>query len=337
MRSRPTIRDVAARAGVSRQTVSRVINGDQRVADSTRVLVERAIAALQYRPNVIARSMAQGRTRTLACLSPNLTDFTFAQIIEGAEAEARQHGYFLLSSSAPDSVTFAALVEQLVMHRRVDGVLVINPYIDDRYRHIVSETPVVLIGSRSRDRALSSICLDDHNAARAAVGHLIGLGHRRIAMIHGPLAEDCSQDRNAGYAAALQAAGLPVDPGLIVGGDWSATSGDLAARQLLAGGASFTALFAQNDRMAVGAIRALREAGRRVPEDISVMGFDDIPLASYFDPPLTTMRQDMPGIGQRAAQLLIRALEASEAAPEHVSAPAELVVRQSTASPVGRP
>lgn len=333
MRFRPTIRDVAARAGVSRQTVSRVINGDPSVADGTRVRVEQAVQALSYRPNMIARSMAQGRTRTLACLSPNLTDFTFAQIIEGAEAEARQHGYFLLSSSAPDTTAFAALVEQLVMHRRVDGVLVINPYIDDRHRHIVAETPVVLIGSRSRDHALSSICLDDHNAARAAVRHLIDLGHRRIAMIHGPLAEDCSQDRNAGYSAALHAAGLPVDPALIVSGDWSATSGDLAARRLLAGGAAFTAIFAQNDRMAVGAIRALREAGRRVPADVSVIGFDDIPLASYFDPPLTTVRQDIPGIGQQAARLLIRALEQPEAAPEHISAPAELVVRQSTGRP----
>jgi DNA-binding LacI/PurR family transcriptional regulator len=280
--------------------------------------------------------MAQGRSHTLACLAPNLTDYTFASIIEGAEAEARQHGYFLLSSSAPDPVAFAALVEPLVLQRRVDGVLVINPYIDDRYRHLSSEAPVVLVGARSRDPRLRSISLDEQAAARVAVRHLASLGHERIAVIHGPLAEDCSQDRNAGYAAALQAAGLEPDPALVSGGDWSATSGYEAMGRLLRAGARFTALFAQNDRMAVGAIRALREAGRRVPDDVSVIGFDDIPLASYFDPPLTTMRQDMPVIGRLAARLLIQALNQPEAPAEHVNLPAELVVRSSTRRCEGR-
>ena len=330
MRNRSTIRDVAHEAGVSRQTVSRVINGDPRVAPTTREQVQAAIARLDFRPNLIARSMAQGRSNTLACLAPNLTDYTFASIIEGAEAEARQHGYFLLSSSAPDPAAFAALVEQLVLQRRVDGVLVINPYIDPRYQHLSPEAPVVLVGARSRDPRLGSISLDEQAAAQTAVAHLTSLGHRRIALIHGPLAEDCSQDRNAGYAAALQAAGLNFDPALVVGGDWSATSGYEAVGHLLQAGADFTAIFAQNDRMAVGAVRALREAGRRVPDDASVIGFDDIPLASYFDPPLTTMRQDMPGIGRQAAGLLIHALAHPDAPAQHIRQPAELVVRQST-------
>lgn len=336
MTSRPTIRDVAHESGVSRQTVSRVINGDPRVAPATREHVEAAIARLGFRPNLIAQSMARGRTHTLACLAPNLTDFTFASIIEGAEAEARQHGYFLLSSSAPDAPAFAALVEQLVLQRRVDGVLVINPYIDERYQHLSAEAPLVLVGARSRDARLGSVSLDEQAAARIAVTHLVGLGHTRVAVVHGPLTEDCSQDRNAGYAAALQSAGLTLDPGLVVGGDWSATSGHAAISRLLQAGREFTAVFAQNDRMAVGAVRALREAGRRVPDDISVMGFDDIPLASYFDPPLTTMRQDMPRIGRQAARLLIQALESADTPPQHINLPAELVVRQSTRLMEGR-
>lgn len=328
--NRPTIRDVAQEAGVSRQTVSRVINGDVRVAAATREQVEAVIARLGFRPSSIARSMALGRTHTLACLSPNLTDFTFASIIEGAEAEARQHGYYLLSSSAPESADFAALMEQLVNQRRVDGVMVINPYIDDRFRYLPTEVPGLLIGARSRDPRWASIALDEQTAGRLAVQHLLDQGHGRIAIIHGPLAEDCCQDRNAGYRLALQAAGLPVDPALILSGDWSATSGYAAVRDLVQRGVSFTAVFAQNDRMAVGAIRALREAGRRVPEDVSVIGFDDIPLASYFDPPLTTMRQDMPAIGRAAAQQLIDRLEHPERPPAHVPCPVELVVRQST-------
>lgn len=292
--------------------------------------MESAIAQLDFRPNVIARSMALGRTHTLACLSPNLTDFTFASIIEGAEAEARQHGYFLLSSSAPDPATFAALTEQLVGQRRVDGVMVINPYIDGRYHHLSAEVPGLLVGARSRDPRVASIALDERRAGETATRHLLSLGHRRLALIHGPLAEDCCQDRNAGFDLAFQEAGLTVDPALIQAGDWSATSGYEAAQRLLSQGAPFTALFAQNDRMAVGAIRALREAGRRVPDEVSVIGFDDIPLASYFDPPLTTMRQDMPAIGRTAAQLLIQRLEHPDQPPAHTACPAELVVRHST-------
>jgi len=331
MINRPTIRDVAARAGVSRQTVSRVINQDSRVATATRVQVETVIAEMGYRPNSIARSMARGRANTLACLAPNLTDYTFASIIEGAEAEARQHGYFLLSSSAPDPDAFAALIEDVIAHRRADGLLVINPYVDGRHEHLPEDAPVVLVGAHARDDGLTSISLDDGHAAQTAMEHLLSLGHQNIAMIQGPLAEDCVQDRTAGYHASLARAGLTPNPDLIVAGDWSATSGDAAARELLRRGAPFTALFAQNDRMAVGAIRALREAGYRVPEDISVVGVDDIPLASYFDPPLTTLRQDMAAIGRLAAQSLITAIEMPEDTPQHFSLTAELVVRGSTA------
>jgi DNA-binding LacI/PurR family transcriptional regulator len=329
-RSRPTIRDVATRAQVSYQTVSRVINADPRVAPATRARVETAIQSLGYRPNAIARSMARGRTHTLACLAPNLTDYTFACVIEGAETAARQHGYFLLSASAPDPTEFVALTEQLVVGRRADGLMVINPYADERYTHIPPNIPTVYVGARPRDETVDSVALDDEGAARMATQHLIDLSHRRIALVHGPLAEDCTQDRNTGYQMALRLAGIVLDPALVVEGDWSATSGYAAACRLLAGRVSFTALFAQNDRMAVGAVRSLREAGKHIPQDIAVIGFDDIPLASYFDPPLTTMRQDLFGIGREAARLLIRALEYPNAPHEHLRLPAELVVRHST-------
>lgn len=331
MTNRPTIRDVAARAGVSRQTVSRVINQDSRVATATRSQVETVIAEMGYRPNSIARSMARGRAHTLACLAPNLTDYTFASIIEGAEIEARQHGYFLLSSSAPDVEAFADLIEDVIAHGRADGLLVINPYVDDRFEHLPADAPVVLLGAHSRQAGLASISLDDQRAAQTAVEHLLALGHQQIAMLQGPLAEDCVQDRTAGYRASLDKAGLEYNAALVVEGDWSASSGDLAAKELLRRGVPFTALFAQNDRMAVGAIRALREAGHQVPQDISVVGVDDIPLASYFDPPLTTLRQDMAAIGRLAAQRLIAAIEMPDAPTQHINLTAELIVRGSTA------
>ena len=330
LRTRPTLRDVALRAGLSHQTVSRVINNNERVLPETRAQVEAAIAELGYRPNAIARSMARGRSLTLACLSPNLTDYTFASIIEGAENEARQQGYFLLSSSVPDEAGFAALIEQLVPHRRVDGLLIINPYSDNRHRLLPENFPIVYIGARPRTEVVDSVGLDDADAGRQATEHLLRLGHRQIAHISGPLSEDCSQDRCAGYAAALRAAGLAPDPALQVEGDWSATSGYQALIRWQQAGRLPTAVFAQNDRMALGVLRAARELNLKVPDQVAVIGIDDMPLASYFDPPLTTLRQDMFGIGREAVRRLIDGIERPLAPHRHPRLPAELIVRQST-------
>ncbi len=330
-RSRVTIRDVAKHAGVSHQTVSRVINDDSLVTPETRARVEAAIAELGYQPNAIARSLADGRTHTLACLAPNLTDYTFARIIEGAEAECRQHGFFLISSSAPDETTFAALINELVPSRRVEGLMVINPYIDQRARHLPDNFPTVFIGGHPRDGLdVDAITLDDCGAARLAVRHLAELGHERIAMITGPLVEDCTRDRITGYRRALKGARLKADLALIIEGDWSATSAHKATLDLMKLKQPPTAIFAQNDRMALGALRAARDLGLQVPGQLSVIGLDDMPLASYFDPPLTTMHQDMFAIGRTAAQLLVRAVEQPQAKRQQMRQPAELIIRQST-------
>jgi LacI family repressor for deo operon, udp, cdd, tsx, nupC, and nupG len=329
-KSKATIRDVAALAGVSHQTVSRVINKIERVNEETRLRVEAAINELGYRPNAIARSMAKGSTRTLSCISPNLTDYTFANIIEGAELEARLAGYFLMTASAPDTETFSCLVGQLLDSRRTEGLLVINPFVDDRHSSLPQYAPVVFVGARSSLNTMDSVFLDDEEAGRIATRHLCELGHQNLALITGPLQEDCSRDRMNGYLNVLQTQGLSTDTNLVVEGDWSATSGYQGVKALLARRVEFSAIFAQNDRMAVGAMRALREAGLRVPEDISVIGFDDMPLASYFDPGLTTIRQDTFNMGREAARLLIRAIETPEKQRRHLRMPVELVVRKST-------
>ncbi len=326
-----TIRDVARQAGVSHQTVSRVINGDPLVTPETRAKVEAAIAVLGYQPNAIARSLAAGRTHMLACLAPNLTDYTFARIIEGAETECRQHGFLLISSSAADETAFATLINELVPSRRIEGLMVINPYIDQRTQHLPATISTVFIGGHPRPgHDVAAITLDDYGAARSAVEHLIGLGHRRIAMITGPVVEDCTQDRITGYHASLQEAKLKIDSALVVEGDWSASSAHKATLELMKIKRPPTAIFAQNDRMALGALRAARDLGLQVPEQLSVIGLDDMPLASYFDPPLTTMRQDMFAIGRTAAQLLIQAIEQPQAQQLQLRQPAELIIRQST-------
>lgn len=329
---RPTIRDVAAAAQVSHQTVSRVINGDARVAVTTRARVESAIAQLGYRPNAIARSMARGRTHILACLSPNLIDYTFASIIEAAEVEARQHGYFMLTTSAPTASAFATLVDDLLAHGRVDGLLVINPYVDERWHYLPENIPLVFIGAHPRPEhaRIGSVRLDDELAGQQAAAHLIERGHTRIGMVTGPLSEDCTLDRVRGYQRALQTARLANDPALQVVGDWTSSTGYTAFQQLSQQANPPSAIFAQNDRMAVGVLRAARDAGWKVPDRLAVIGVDDMPLAAYFDPPLTTMRQHMALIGRQAAQLLIQAANDPSSTMPHVSLPAELVVRSST-------
>jgi DNA-binding LacI/PurR family transcriptional regulator len=331
-RSHVTIRDVAALAGVSHQTVSRVINGSERVLPETKARVEAAITELDYRPNAIARSMAKGRSGILACIAPNLTDYTFASLINGAEIEARQQGFFLLSASAPDEDTFAALMGELITSRRSEGVLVINPYADNRYSHLPEDFPVVFAGARPREDATNSVALDDEAVGQAATNHLLQLGHRAIGLITGPLAEDCSQDRCLGYEAALRAANIAPQAEWVMEGDWSARSGYEALMALAARGDLPDAIFAQNDQMAVGVLRAATDLGVPVPDQLSVIGVDDIPMSPYFEPPLTTIRQDFLRIGQEAARLLIRALNQPFAPRQHLRLPAELIVRRSTSA-----
>jgi DNA-binding LacI/PurR family transcriptional regulator len=327
----PTLRDVAALAGVSHQTVSRVVNRRPDVTPETRDRVQAVIEQLGYRPHAIARSMARGQTYTLACLAPNLTDFTYASNMEGAESVARTHGYYLLCAPFADRPQFDALIEQLVAYRRVDGIVVISPYLDDRRVQLPEDIPAVLMGGCQCRDARHLVYLDNRDGARHACRHLLALGHRRIAQITGPLAEDCAQERDAGFREVLQSAGIELDLRLSLEGDWSATSGYDRFRELLICEPGLTAIVAQNDRMAVGAIRAARTMSLRVPEDISVVGFDDMPLASYFDPPLTTVRQDTSAIGRACASMLIDVLDRPAVAPWQVALATELVVRQSTA------
>jgi len=334
VQSRPTIKDVAARAGVSRQTVSRVINNKGEVSDETRARVLATIEELGYRPNAAARSIVVGRTCTLGCISPSLTDFTFANIIDSAQAEARRLGYFMLAGSARTENEVEPLLEEM-LHRQVDGLLVLNPHADRRFEHflplIEKGMAVVYLNNTPRGESVSSVHCDDRDGGYQATHYLLDLGHTAIATILGPSNEECTFDRLEGHRQTLVGAGLTYVPELTEQGDWSATSGYQAAQRLLATGQTFTAIFAQNDQMAVGAIRALREASLQVPGDVSVIGFDDIPLASYFDPPLTTLRQPMQESGQRAAHLLVETIQNPGRTPELIAIPARLVERASCA------
>ncbi len=314
------------------------MNNKPEVSPETRELVLAAIDELGYRPSAAARSMVVGHTHMLGCISPSLIDYTFACIIESAQAEARALGYCLLAGGAPELRSVELLLEEM-LHRQVDGLLVLNPCADDRCRLFeplaAKGVPVIYLVSAPEEGPVTLIRGDDLDGGLQATRYLIGLGHRQIATILGPRVEKCTFDRLDGYRQGLAEVGVEPDPELNIRGDWSATSGYNAAWGLLGTGRPFTAIFAQNDQMAVGAIKALREAGRQVPADVSLIGYDDIPLASYFDPPLTTLRQPMQLFGQQAVQMLIEMTQQPNAAPNKVLLPAQLIVRGSCSPLVG--
>lgn len=327
-----TIRDVAARAGVSHQTVSRVINQSKRVSPETKARVESAIDALGFRPNAMARSMARGRSGVLACISHNLTDYTFASIIEGAEVEARKQGYFLLSASAPDEASFRLLTEELASSRRSEGVLVISPYVHPRFIQHLVNYPIVFAGAHPRSGDTSSVAIDDRSVGVRATRYLLSLGHTRIGCITGPIAEMCASDRLAGFKEALIQHGVAYDDAVVVEGSWSPQSGYDAMMSLAEMGEVPSALFVQNDLMAIGVMRGARELGIGVPEQLSIVGIDDIPLASFVEPPVTTFRQDFKAIGRESVRLLVEAIKRPYAPHHQRLVSAELIVRRSTSA-----
>jgi LacI family transcriptional regulator len=334
---------VAAHAGVSHQTVSRVINGNGLVATETRQRVLQAIQELDYVPSALARGLSSDRTHTLGMVGVDVSDYFFAQAVAGAEAEARKHGLFLVIGSieaAADGDERGYL--RLMLERRVDGLVlarpVFGPDMSPLLASLAERLPLVVIAARLHVPGVDTVEVDNRRGGLDATTFLIEQGHRVIATITGPLAWPHARDRLASYRVALRRAGLRADPALVERcGDWGPESGRAAAARLLQAKSSFTAIFAQSDLLALGAITELRARGLRVPEDVSVMGYDDIPVASFVDPPLTTIRQPMRQVGAKAVEILLDKIaavrsHASSRQRRHLLR-AELVVRQSVAPP----
>jgi DNA-binding LacI/PurR family transcriptional regulator len=340
---RPTIRDVAARAGVSHQTVSRVINGNGLVAAGTRERVLQAIQELEFVPSALARGLSSDRTHTLGMVGADVSDYFFAQAVAGAEAEARKHGLFLVIGSlepAADGDERGYL--RLMLERRVDGLVLARPVLDPGMGSLLASLaerlPLVVIAARLHLPGVDTVEVDNRQGGLDATRFLIEQGHRGIATITGPLAWPHARDRLASYRVALRRAGLKADPALVARcRDWGLESGRAAAARLLGTGQPFTAIFAHSDLLALGAITELRARGLRVPEDVSVMGYDDIPVASFVDPALTTIHQPMRQVGARAVKILLDKIAAVRS--HAISRPgrhllrAELVVRKSAAPP----
>jgi LacI family repressor for deo operon, udp, cdd, tsx, nupC, and nupG len=310
---KPTIRDVAAAAGVSYQTVSRVINDRPDVAVETRRRVLEVIEQLDYQPSAVARGLASRRTRTLGLITEDFTDYFFMQAIVGAEAEARRHGYYFILGSTQRNPDDEPEYLRLLTEREVDGILFARPSTEGNAQHvrwlIERKMPLVTTSYSIPGLALMVVDVDNIDGGRQAAECLIEAGHRNIAMIAGPPGWKSVRDRSEGCWIALDAAGLSGDPTWTEHGDWSYEGGYNAARRLLERGVPATAFFCHNDRMAIGAMRALREAGRDIPNDVALIGYDDTPPAAYAYPPLTTIHQPMQEVGRLAAQLLLRMIE----------------------------
>lgn len=326
-----TIKDVARTAGVSVATVSRVSNDSHRVREGTRTRVQEVARRLGYTPHAAARSLSTRRTHTIGVLLPDLYGEFFSEIIRGIDQTARAQGYHLLLASARnDGDAFQAALH--AMRGRVDALIVMAPELDGDVRQwlLPERLPVMLLNGAPSDAPFGSLAIANYDGVLAMVRHLAGLGHRRIAIIRGAAGNFDAAERLRGYRAALSEARLAADPSLEFPGDFSEAAGHAAAQRILALAHRPTAVFAANDCMAIGAMSAFRDAGLRVPEDIALGGFDDIPMARYVDPALTSVHVDICALGERAAAGLLAALrEPADRHPRRETLPTTLVVRRS--------
>ncbi|MFD9908965.1 LacI family DNA-binding transcriptional regulator [Streptomyces sp. NPDC059063] len=339
---RPTLEEVAARAGVGRGTVSRVINGSPRVSERTRAAVEEAVAELGYVPNTAARALAANRTDSIAVVVPEPESRFFAEpyfsdIIHGVGTALADTDMQLLLTFAGGDRERRRLAQYLSAHR-VDGVLLVSVHADDPLPDLLRqlEIPAVISGRRSADEPLASVDSDNFAGARAAVTHLLARGRRTIATITGRLDVYGAQRRLDGYRDALAEAGHDVDEGLVARADFTEDGGRRAMADLLERRPDLDAVFAGSDVMAAGARQVLRRAGRRIPDDVALVGFDDSAIARHMDPPLTSVRQPIAEMGRTMTHVLLteiadpRPAAARRLDRPQIVLPTELVCRASS-------
>jgi DNA-binding LacI/PurR family transcriptional regulator len=313
--SSPTLDEVAVLAGVSRATVSRVINDSPRVSPEAREAVRSAVAQLRYVPNRMARSLVTRRTDTIALVlnEPNTQVFSdpfFASIVRGVSATLADTDLNLVLLTARDERE-QEKVGRYARQGHVDGVILMSVHSADPLPDILAEAgvPLVLCGRPFDDREVAYVDADNRGGAAVAIRHLIGTGRRRIATVTGPQDMIAGVDRYAGYREALAAAGHELRPELVAEGDFTEAGGRRAMEELLARAPELDAVFVASDPMAVGVLRALRAAGRRVPEDVAVIGFDDAAVAETCDPPLTTIAQPLSDMTPLLTELLLRQID----------------------------
>jgi LacI family transcriptional regulator len=325
-----TILDIAREAGVSPSTVSRVLNANAPVAPDKRDAVLAIVKKLRYHPNTIAQGLKRGRTGVVGVLTQSLSSPFYGEILRGIERGLSGSSYHPVFTSGNWQTEEEREALDLLSARRVDALVVLTGVMpDEPLRQAAEQLPLVVIGRSIAGIEQQCLRVDAFSGAVEATRYLIGLGHRQIAHIAGPGTHQDAVDRRAGYAHALTEAGLPVDPNLVVVGDFTEQSGLLALQALFSRSALFTAILAANDQMAYGARLALYRRGIRVPDDVSLVGFDDQPGAAYTTPPLTTVRQPTFEIGGMAARAVLDLLDGQPVTLPIFST--ELIIRESAA------
>ncbi len=328
-----TLEELAKQAGVSRSTVSRVINNHPNVDPDTRAKVLAIAEKLNYQPNLAARGLAAGRTRVLGLVIPMgvaalFSDPYFPILIQGIASACNAHDHSVMLWLAEPEYE-RRTIHQILQSGLIDGVIVSSMLGNDPLVKALAEhkKPFVLVGRHPTDTRVSYVDVDNLDAVREAVAFMLRLGYQRIATITGPQDMTVGVDRLEGYRAALRGRGILPDPRLIAQADFTEQGGYTAMQRLLP--LEPDAVFAASDTMAMGAIRALRETGKRVPEDIGLIGFDDLPSAARHDPPLTTVRQPVTRLGATAVEMLIDLIQEPDPRPRRVVLPTELVIRGS--------
>jgi DNA-binding LacI/PurR family transcriptional regulator len=334
-RKRAVMGDVARVAGVSHQTVSRVINGSDRVAPETRARVEEAMRLLDYRPSSVARALVTGRSRTVGVIGFNTTLYGPASTMHGIERAAYEANYLTSVVSMPDLDRESVLrASERLRRHNVEGILAVAPHqaAIAAVSQLAAQVPIVCVEAGPQSD-IASVQVDQRGGACTATQHLLDLGHRDVLHIAGPRDWQEAEIRLAGWRDTLLAAGIAPAPPMF--GDWSSASGYALGAEI-ARRPEVTAVFCSNDQMALGVLRAFTEAGRRVPDDVSIVGFDATPESGYFTPPLTTVRQDFIEVGSQGFRLLRRLINQQEPADSRIVIPFDLIVRQSTAAPAAR-
>jgi len=336
-----SIKDIAKAAGVSHSTVSRALSDSSLVSEGTKARIQTLAREMGYSPDAQARSLVMGRTQTIGVVATRITDPFIAEVLQSVESTAHSHGYSVLwaSSHAEPEREIAAV--EMLHSKRVDGVIVTSSRIGALYQQHLDRlhVPVVLINSHSEQRGpyTFSVSVDNRKGGYCATKHLIELGHRRIAYVSGPADHSDDLARLTGYRDALSDAGIAFDPDLVVPGTGRVGGGERALPVMLYTSDPATAVFCYNDMTAVGLLRAARKEGVTVPGELAVVGFDDIPLASYVAPSLTTIAQPKGEMGRRAAQMVLALLSEPGDASRFVSnitVQGSLVIRESSGTKV---
>ena len=329
-----TIKDIANRAGVSVATVSYVINKSRFVSPELTARVEEAIDQLGYSPNAVARSLRQNRTKMIGLIVPDNSNPFFAEIAKGVEDAGFEAGYSVILCNSNASIDREMVYLDLLRSNRVEGIIFIatTTHVEQVRSFVRAKIPAVIFYRDVPDIDVDTIRIDNFKAGYTATRHLIDLGHREIACIRPASDETPSAQRVEGFKRAMEESGLAWQPELMPHGDNRVSSGKSAVQDLVSSRRNFSAIFSTNDAMAIGAMRALREIGYYIPQDVSVVGVDDIILASYSEPPLTTIAQPKYEAGCQAVEFLVERIEGGyNQGPRKILLETQLIVRESTA------